>query len=75
MQGRQRQNEQHHTHFVVRCMISSLALLLLVGCGGTSSTGGGTHATSHPTATSGPRQRRHLSQARQVSQLHRQGQQ
>ena len=55
MQVWQRQNQQHHTHFVVRGILSTLALLFLVSCGGTSSTSGGTPTASHPTATSGPR--------------------
>jgi delta-lactam-biosynthetic de-N-acetylase len=55
MQVLQRQKLRHHTHFVVRGIFSILALLLLVGCGGTSGTSGGTPTASHPTATSGPR--------------------
>src|SRR5574340_1808912 len=53
MQVRPRQKQRHHAHFVVRCMISVLALLFLAGCGGTSNTGG-TPTPSHPTATSIP---------------------
>ena len=55
MQVWQRQNQQHHTHFVVRGILSTLALLLLVSCGSSPSISGGTPPASHPTATSGPR--------------------
>ncbi len=54
MQVYQRQKQGHHTHFVSRSILSILALVLLVGCGGTSSTNVST-PTPHPTATSGSR--------------------
>ena len=47
-------NPRHHTHFVGRSIFSILALLLLVGCGSSSSISGGTPTPSHATAPSGP---------------------
>jgi peptidoglycan/xylan/chitin deacetylase (PgdA/CDA1 family) len=55
MQVWQRQKQRHHKHFVGRRIISTLALLLLVGCGGTSSTSGSTSTPPRSTATSSPR--------------------
>jgi peptidoglycan-N-acetylglucosamine deacetylase len=54
MQVWQRQKQRYHTHFVVRGIFSILALLLLAGCGGTSSINVST-PTPRPKATSGPR--------------------
>ena len=48
-------NQPHNTQFVVRGILSILALLFLVACGGASSTIGGTPTPPHPTATSSPR--------------------
>jgi len=54
MQVWQRQQQRRHRHFVGRLLICIVALLLVVGCGGTSGTGGNT-PTPGPTATPGPR--------------------
>lgn len=50
----QRQQQRCHRHCVGRLLVAMLALLLLVGCGGTSGTGSST-PTPGPTATSSPR--------------------
>ena len=54
MQAWQRQKQWYYNHFVCQGIFSILALLLLVSCGGTSRTSGGTPTPSHPTATTGP---------------------
>ena len=54
MQLWQRQHKTHHSHFIGRLFISTVAILLLLGCGGTPGTGSGS-PTPGPTTTSTPR--------------------
>ncbi len=54
MQVWQRQKKGHLTHFVGQGIVCILALLLLIGCGGTSNTNGSTPTPIRPTATSSP---------------------
>jgi peptidoglycan/xylan/chitin deacetylase (PgdA/CDA1 family) len=54
MQIRKQQEQWRHRHFVSRLLVGMLALLLLIGCGGPSGTGGST-PTPGPTATTSPR--------------------